>query len=287
MDALNNSGWMRLLESHGKPFAHTSGWKSTVNRGVCCAMHHHIAVEIVYHRSGSGVTRLGNGGTLSFEEGGCVLYAPGLLHDQVMTTPGEDLCVHVAIPRRLARGLEGCLVIPEAGWQKIADWDLLTSGRAIADLAEKFILDLSSTALLLSLIRAWCRPKNGSCPRGEISVRAAEEFIRENYSKIRSLGEVASHIGLSHDRLRHLFQERRGITLVGFLTHVRIERAKSLLAHSILPLKQIASLCGFQDEFYFSAVFRKNAGCPPGGFRDRAQAASLESLRGTMTSRGI
>ena len=49
----------------------------------------------------------------------------------------------------------------------------------------------------------------------------------------------------------------------------RIERAKTLLVHSQLSLKQIATLCGFRDEYYFSAVFRRFADLPPGRYRAR------------------
>jgi AraC-like DNA-binding protein len=42
------------------------------------------------------------------------------------------------------------------------------------------------------------------------------------------------------------------------------------LRHSRLPLKQIATLCGFKDEYYFSAVFRQLTQSSPGDFRRRA-----------------
>lgn len=237
-------------------------------------MHHHHAIEMVYHRSGSGISRLETGETIPFAEGACVIYAPGLRHDQVMETPGEDLCVHLSVPKNLARALRGGLSVQEAGRWGNDDWDLLTSGRTPSERSEKHILDLRATALLLSVIRAHFRPDENAAPRGEGSVRKAEEFIRGHYAAIGSIGEVASHAGLSHDRLRHLFRERRGISLVGFLARVRVERAKSLLAHSNLPLKQIAAMCGFRDEFYFSAVFKKMAGLSPGQFREEGIASS-------------
>ncbi|MGE9293374.1 MAG: helix-turn-helix transcriptional regulator, partial [Puniceicoccales bacterium] len=58
------------------------------------------------------------------------------------------------------------------------------------------------------------------------------------------------------------------MSLITFLTRVRLERAKSLLTHSRLTLKEVASLCGFRDEYYFSNVFRKHIGQPPGNYRD-------------------
>jgi YesN/AraC family two-component response regulator len=33
-------------------------------------------------------------------------------------------------------------------------------------------------------------------------------------------------------------------------------------------------LCGYRDEYYFSAVFRKSEGMPPGAFREKALGGS-------------
>ncbi len=105
--------------------------------------------------------------------------------------------------------------------------------------------------------------------RPEQYVRAAEQFIRENFATIRSLRVVADAAGVGYDHLRHLFKERRGRSLVRYLNEVRMERAKTLLVHSRLPLKQIATMCGFRDEYYFSAVFRRHVQMPPGRYRAR------------------
>jgi transcriptional regulator GlxA family with amidase domain len=102
----------------------------------------------------------------------------------------------------------------------------------------------------------------------ERHVRKAEHYINEQYGKIDSLRQVAEAIGIGYDHLRHSFKARRGKSLVRQLNEVRVERAKALLAHSRLPLKQISSMCGFRDEYYFSAVFRKLAHAAPGRYRE-------------------
>ena len=104
---------------------------------------------------------------------------------------------------------------------------------------------------------------------GEEHVAAAELFIRENFASIRSLRNVAATAGIGYDHLRHLFKKTRGRSLVQYLNEVRMERATTLLVHSRLPLKQIATMCGFRDEYYFSAVFRRHVRMPPGRYRAR------------------
>jgi AraC-like DNA-binding protein len=92
-------------------------------------------------------------------------------------------------------------------------------------------------------------------------------YIREHFACIDRMQEVADHVGVSYDHLRHVFKRDRGMGLNEFLSMVRMERAKSLLLHSRLPIKTIASQCGFKTDRYFSTCFRQAVGLSPGRFR--------------------
>jgi len=270
MNKMGIRAWESLAwQAVETPFTFLTGWRARVCPGVPCQMHAHTSLELVYHRKGSGVTRMGAGSTdeVTFVEGSCVIYAPDLPHDQIMNTPGEDLCVHLEVPSGLGKQLKGCLVVPDAVRRVGGDWDRLTSGRKALDALEQRILNLQATTALLTMLHQSISPEGGRHTASKEAVVRAEEYIRENFATIASMQEVAVYAGLSHDRLRHLFRQQRGMSLVSFVTRVKLERAKSLLIHSKLPLKQIATLCGFRDEYYFSNVFKRHVGVPPGGFR--------------------
>ncbi|WFB36834.1 AraC family transcriptional regulator [Kiritimatiellota bacterium B12222] len=263
--------WKTLVDRAAEtPLTFLAGWRAPVCQGVSCQVHAHASVEMVYHRKGGGVTRLGErqDQVVSFAEGSCVLYAPGLLHDQVMDEPGEDLCVHLALPMDFTRSLKGCLMVPDAAREISGDWDRLTAGRDAIDPLERQILNLRATTIFLELMQGVLSPTPTEQLSGKRPVSRAEEYIREHFARIESMWEVAEYAGLSRDRLRHVFKQQRGITLVAFMTQVKLERAKSLLVHSTLPLKQISTLCGFKDEFYFSNVFKRQVGVPPGAYRN-------------------
>ena len=132
--------------------------------------------------------------------------------------------------------------------------------------SEQSIFECRATAVLLTLLGQALRPEPKEMA-GELRVRQAEEYIRQNYATIASLREVAEYAGVGPDHLRHLFQERRRSTLVRHLNEVRVARASSLLAVSDLPAKEIARQCGFRDVYYFSAVFNRLKGIGPGRFR--------------------
>jgi AraC-like DNA-binding protein len=215
------------------------------------------------------MTRLENGRSIGFREGAVIVYAPNERHDQVMDCEGEDLCVQLAAPRG-AKNLPGnCFQIAMVeDATLIEDIRLLSQGHVRIAPIEQAILNLRATSTLLTLIHlAFDRRdkrKEGNAQRHALK---AEEYIRDHFSEIETLSEVATHVGISHDHLRHEFRAVRKKSLIGYLNEIRIERARTMLIHSGLSLSQIAGMCGFKDEYYFSAVFRKLAGLSPGKYR--------------------
>lgn len=246
-----------------------NGLRHLLQPGVCCDFHSHESIEIVYHPTGKGVTRLEKQRVLPFEEGDAIVYAPEEKHDQVMETSGEDLCLQIALPR----GSRGA---PRTGFRVngiqdatvIEDIRLLSRGRVRPSAAEQAIINLRVTSTLFALIHlASLHHARTEARAPERYVREAEKYLRDHFATIQSLREVAEAVGIGYDHLRHLFKTHRGRSLVSYLTEVRLERAKTVLIHSRVPLKQVATLCGFRDEYYFSAVFRRFTRMPPGRYR--------------------
>jgi len=65
------------------------------------------------------------------------------------------------------------------------------------------------------------------------------------------------------DHFRRLFKEDTGKTPVQYLLGIRIDYAKDLLRNSTLNVKSISQMCGFDDPYYFSRVFKKLTGKSP------------------------
>jgi transcriptional regulator GlxA family with amidase domain len=152
----------------------------------------------------------------------------------------------------------------------IAEFQALARGHVGVSDLQQALLDARATSILLHLLHLTLTAAQAEqSPPGEEPVRQAEQFLRSEFQSLRSLREVAGHVGLSSNHLRHLFKKNRGISMVAYLNQVRMERARSLLTQSRLPLKQVARLCGFADEYYFSAVFRRHNHIAPGQYRQR------------------
>ena len=82
------------------------------------------------------------------------------------------------------------------------------------------------------------------------------------------LEEAVRNTGYNKDYLRRCFEEDIGKSPLGFLTELRIDKARSLLLQSDFgSVCDVARRCGFSDSLYFSTVFKKHVGLSPLSFR--------------------
>lgn len=100
----------------------------------------------------------------------------------------------------------------------------------------------------------------------------AMEYIRQNYDHKLSLDDIAQHVYLSRSYLSSLFREEAGQTLFSYINQVRVEKSKLFLMDPSVSLAEAAALCGFEDQSYFTKVFRKITGLSPKQYRDRSTA---------------
>lgn len=102
-------------------------------------------------------------------------------------------------------------------------------------------------------------------------VRNTCQLIAKNLASDLSLEEIASHVCLSPSRLTHLFREQMGVNLLRWREDQRILLAKHLLQDTREPIAQIAEKVGYEDQLYFSRVFRKRVGLSPSAYRRSAE----------------
>jgi AraC-like DNA-binding protein len=279
----NTAAWGDALFSHSgrTPFRFLAGMRVRMEGKGYCAPHHHKGMEVVYHHKGSGHTRLPSGNR-NFAAGSVVIYGPAQEHDQTADTACEDLCVQIGVPPALGRKCLGALYVPSVAsqWAR-EDLRALSSASPAENTRKQHILNLRATALTLHLLQLASEAHEETVvPRPALLVRRAAQYMEEHLASLQTLGDVAVHLSVSYDYLRHIFKSETGQSLVQYLTALKIQRAKVLLRSSPLPLKQIATDCGFRDEFYFSAVFRRLAAEPPGAFRARGgDAPAVKRIR--------
>lgn len=83
----------------------------------------------------------------------------------------------------------------------------------------------------------------------------------------------AEMLGLSLRKFNYLFKSRYGISPKQWLRETRLNRASYLLGATLMPVADIASLCGFSNHAYFSEAFRKHYACTPSQWREQQMLA--------------
>ncbi len=94
-------------------------------------------------------------------------------------------------------------------------------------------------------------------------------FMLENLSRKLLLNEIAAEAGLSASHYSRLFQTRTGHSPIDYYIQLKIQRACRLLNNLGWRIAEVAREAGFEDQFYFSRVFRQVMGISPSEYRKR------------------
>lgn len=100
------------------------------------------------------------------------------------------------------------------------------------------------------------------------ALHAAREYIIEHFMEDCSLCRIAHEVNLSPNYLHTAFKEAFGETPYAYVTKMRIEKAKKLIAAGQESMLTIALETGFCSQSHFNKVFKAQTGMTPKEFRD-------------------
>jgi AraC-like DNA-binding protein len=102
------------------------------------------------------------------------------------------------------------------------------------------------------------------------AVELAIGRLQNEYGSDLNMRLLAQELGVSYSWFRGQFSAHTGLGPHQYLLELRLVRARSLLAETDLPVKEIALRTGFEDEHYFSRLFRQKLNLTPGQWRNRS-----------------
>jgi AraC family transcriptional regulator len=146
--------------------------------------------------------------------------------------------------------------------------------RAVAaeDTATRIYVESLTTQLSLHLLRRYTESekpgtKKLSAALSQHKVRRAVEHIEAHLGEDLTLCDIARELAMSPGHFAHAFRQTVGIPPHQYVVNRRIERAKSLLRDSDMPISHIAQRIGCSNPSCFSFLFRRATGVTPGGYR--------------------
>lgn len=130
--------------------------------------------------------------------------------------------------------------------------------------------DLSATAKLTSICVTISRRSEAAASNPaetDSRIYHSLDYIHKNYARNLNIEELAAREHLSPSRFRTLFKERTGLSPMDYLTALRINHARQLMSQTELTMCEIADMVGYEDQLYFSRIFKKRTGFTPSAYR--------------------
>lgn len=92
-------------------------------------------------------------------------------------------------------------------------------------------------------------------------------YVQSYYMEDVSLERLSKLFFLSKEHISRKFKQETGMTLSRYVTGCRMKQAKQWLVKTDKTMYDIARLLGYQDEVYFSKLFKKETGLTPTAYR--------------------
>ena len=97
-------------------------------------------------------------------------------------------------------------------------------------------------------------------------------YIKEHLTDKLTLDQAAEQVYLSKSYFCRIIKDELGCTFTEYVNRLRIERSKTLLRSTGMPIAEIACAVGFDDQSYFTRIFKKQTGIAPGKYREQRSA---------------
>lgn len=233
-----------------------------------CSMHAHDEWELVMCLNGHCSLRLGTE-KVELSSGVIVLQPPGMMHGFAGAKDYQDLSLRISGFAPISG--EGMAVFKDDASQRCRTllmmmYEAFLQGEPQG---EAFVDSLWQAVYQLLMNRSM------NNARSVVVSRMIHDMVRHLSESGWQIGDASGSSGYSADHLRRLFKKEMGMTPNDYLTHLRIDHARRLLAlsdHGGYTIKQIALMSGFQDPYYFSRLFKKMTGSSPSEYHVFDQA---------------
>lgn len=180
-------------------------------------------------------------------------------HDAAQGDSNYVVCLDPGAIDDEGRPLFSKQVVPARDAVRLVERALRSSGDDDFDSIVYALFDGASAASI-------DRVKSG---RTTLRTQRVKRFLERHACERLRLADIAAEVGVSPFTCQRQFKHETGRTPLGYLSELRLERAKAVLAGSSLPIDAVARSVGFDDAAYFAKFFRRHTGSAPSAFRSK------------------
>lgn len=98
-------------------------------------------------------------------------------------------------------------------------------------------------------------------------IQNAVTYMNRFYTQNIAIGHMAKTRNMTREAFSRLFKKEMGRSPFDYISNLRMSKARLLLHSSTQPIKSVAQLVGYSDQYYFSRLFKKHHGLSPKAYR--------------------
>ena len=126
---------------------------------------------------------------------------------------------------------------------------------------------VESRGIVLQLLARFFRKAQRKHTAKDERIGKTITYILQHMDEEISLEVLANRAYLSKDHFIRLFKQEMNMTPLKYINLKKIEKAQLILATEDLPVKKVAYCLAFEDDSYFSRLFKKMTGMTPQEYR--------------------
>lgn len=103
----------------------------------------------------------------------------------------------------------------------------------------------------------------------DAAIEKAQRLMRQKFSKIQTIDEIADHVGISSRHFKRRFKQAAGCSPLTYLQNIRIEFAKKKLESTLDSIDDITLQIGYENASTFRRLFKTRTSLSPREYRDK------------------
>ena len=131
----------------------------------------------------------------------------------------------------------------------------------------RFGYKLQCQAMALQLLHRLLTEKPPQ-PSEDNTVRRAVRYIEDHYRESIDVAGLAKSCALCQAAFRSKFHSITGMSPIAYKNSLAMEKAAELLKTGLYTISEVSLAVGVEDVCYFSRLFKRTFGMPPGKYRD-------------------
>jgi len=105
---------------------------------------------------------------------------------------------------------------------------------------------------------------------GRFEIDKVIAFMLKHIARLLTLEEMAAHFYYSPSHFSRRFRDKTELAPIDYFIRLKMQRACELLDTSSLQVGEIGRLLGYDDQYYFSRIFKKVMHASPRNFREKS-----------------